>query len=95
MASGHSLPQVSLSVQGGSQGGNIHLRREQSPVHPCFDLHDLSHIGNGLFCSPERLISEENSHQLIHALISKISATLETDSFVLSHKLNAANFVLK
>ncbi|GFY67755.1 hypothetical protein TNIN_68851 [Trichonephila inaurata madagascariensis] len=116
--------------------GNIQLRREQSPVDPCFDL---CNIGNGLFCSQEIFISEENSHQLIHALISMISATwetdscsqeilisaenshhlnhwkrtllfsgntpqrreqspvdpLETDSSVLSHKLNTVNLVLK
>ncbi|GFV34103.1 hypothetical protein TNCV_3630681 [Trichonephila clavipes] len=62
---------------------NIHLRREQSPVDPYFDLHDLSHIGNGLFCSLEIFISEENSHQLIYASISMISAALERNSSVL------------
>ncbi|GFV96000.1 hypothetical protein TNCV_2096681 [Trichonephila clavipes] len=46
--------------------GNIRLRREQSPVDPCFDLQDLSHIGNRLFSSLEILISEENSPLLIH-----------------------------
>ncbi|GFX87001.1 hypothetical protein TNCV_2636411 [Trichonephila clavipes] len=33
--------------------GNIHLRREQSPVDPCLDLHDPGSFGNEFFRSPD------------------------------------------